>query len=44
MYEIKPKIIVKTYPAGIADFVLPSNRFTFNIDTGQSAKLSPSVG
>ena len=39
-HEKKPKIIAKTYPAGFADFVLPSNRFTFNIDTGQSAKLA----
>ena len=35
-FQIKPKIIAKTSPAGFADFVLPSNRFTFNIDTGQS--------
>ena len=39
-HEKKPKIIAKTYPAGFADFVLPSNRFTFNIDTGQPAKLA----
>ena len=36
LFQIKPKIIAKTSPAGFADFVLPSNRFTFNIDTGQS--------
>ena len=39
-FQIKPKIIAKTSLAGFVDFVLPSNRFTFNIDTGQPAKLA----